>query len=72
MQPFSSSQWSAIDAWGHQVDDVLQDEETRSRFTERFVPLQPGTVPSPFPSLVIHLDMPMTLGLRLLSQKTKK
>ncbi|MGF1520883.1 MAG: transglutaminase family protein [Leptolyngbyaceae cyanobacterium] len=47
-------------------------EEARSRFAERFVSRQDGTVPMLMPSLVLHPDMPMTVDLRLLSQKTKK
>lgn len=47
-------------------------EEARSRLAERFVPLHQGTVPSQLPSLVFHPDTPLTLDLRLVSQKTRK
>ena len=47
-------------------------EEARSRLTERFIPLQRGTAPPQIPSLLLHPDTPMTLDLRLVSQKIRK
>jgi len=47
-------------------------EEARSRLTERFVPLQRGTFPDTIPPLILHPDTPMTLDLRLVSQRAAK
>ncbi|NER81167.1 MAG: transglutaminase-like family protein, partial [Leptolyngbya sp. SIO1D8] len=47
-------------------------EEARSRLAERFVPLCRGTIPPQIPSLILHPETPMTLDLRLVSQKTEK
>ena len=46
-------------------------EEARSRLQKRFAPLTQGTVPNPLPPLLVHPETPLTLDLRLVSQRTE-
>jgi len=46
-------------------------EEARSRLQKRFAPLTEGTVPNPLPPLLVHPETPLTLDLRLVSQRTE-
>ncbi len=45
-------------------------EEARSRLKQRFVPLTAGQVPTQLPPLWVHPETPMTLDLRLATQRS--
>jgi len=57
-----------------QADDLplpQSADEARSRLQKRLVPLTEGAVPTTLPPLLVHPETPLTLDLRLVSQRTE-